>query len=736
MASSSDTVWDLDSDLSEPTSDFDDVTASSINEDLMHTPLNASARSKRDADSLQASHDDNERSAKRLRTPQGSLSRLEDLPTEILNRIASELPNDVDLFRLIRASPAFCEALNPNTSAIWRARFLVKWDHPFVRNNKYFAIVYRERGCILNQFVEFTNENETRLIYQLEHLTCMILEAYHQPDKHLPPPLKSLNLEAFDLPKDSPWMKSFLTNTFYPKTLSRGQNKYGQSHALFDAIQVALSHLVLSPASEMAQAVQSSRHRYDMALVYNWSGPLAMICHRVPSVEAPPTPAHGPSGFSNLTRRDQGPKYEVDTYALLHVRNFFHRHLIESDYGSLEAHSSMNERTYASMANLLCDAGIAPRPWDQMLVRGLPLIANEWYGHYSCIHPWPKRRQDLEIVQTDAEDWSSAHPLKLDIVIAKKNDLGFWPPIFRDIPIFNETIPEALESSISFRGVAPFVDLHVMDSVRNSTSKATLTLPGLPKYHPYTSLRVRGVVHPIGNLPRQDQVENPRTTIPGWSRVVMIMYKPTTDMQIAVLERAEQNLSGFFGSALNSLMNQNGQPLLGLQQLAAANLDPEELELARKRIVEEKLSRNPAWRHPENMDKHVIAEMEERFKRSEHMEWTDMDYAYAYEGIVLPGGKIMMGRWWRCGINGASSPGYEVDEQGAGPDNPDQSDEESDSEAEIDHGDDDDDPMDVDGGGAKSHDGLGSSSATTSARAKPARKRFPKLERGPFVFWC
>lgn len=216
----------------------------------------------------------------------------------------------------------------------------------------------------------------------------------------------------------------------------------------------------------------------------------------------------------------------------------------------------------------------------------------------------------------------------------------------------------------------------------------------------------------------------------------MIMYKPTTDMQIAVLERAEQNLSGFFGSALNSLMNQNGQPLLGLQQLAAANLDPEELELARKRIVEEKLSRNPAWRHPENMDKHVIAEMEERFKRSEHMEWTDMDYAYAYEGIVLPGGKIMMGRWWRCGINGASSPGYEVDEQGAGPDNPDQSDEESDSEAEIDHGDDDDDPMDVDGGGAKSHDGLGSSSATTSARAKPARKRFPKLERGPFVFWC
>ena len=26
----------------------------------------------------------------------------------------------------------------------------------------------------------------------------------------------------------------------------------------------------------------------------------------------------------------------------------------------------------------------------------------------------------------------------------------------------------------------------------------------------------------------------------------------------------------------------------------------------------------------------------------------DIEYAYAYEGIVVPGGKIMMGRWWRC----------------------------------------------------------------------------------------
>ncbi|KIW20730.1 hypothetical protein PV08_01308 [Exophiala spinifera] len=744
MASSPDVlmaVWDLDSDLSEPPTDLEDMTAS-VSEDLFHTNLNTPPGSKRKITSLQPNHDENQRGAKRLRNSARQLSRLENLPIEILNRIASELPSDADLFGLVRASPTLSEALKPNTSAIWRERFLRKWDYPFVRNNKYFAIVYRERGCILSQFGDFNNENDPRLIYQLEHLTYMILEAYHRPEKHLPAPLISLNIEAFDSAQASPWMTSFLNNTFYPQTLSRDSNKYGQPHALFDAIQVALSHLLLSPASEMAHAVQSSRHKYDMALVYNWGSPLTLIYRRIPRSEPPSTPTRARPVFPNLMRRGQEPKYEVDTYALLHVRNFFHRHLIERNSSPEYPSSSMNERTYTTMANLLCDAGITPRPWDQMLVQGLPRIANEWYGHYSCVHPWPKRRQDLDVAQTDAEDWSSAHPLRLEIAIAPRNDLAYWPPIFRDIPVFNETIPDGLESSISFRGIAPFVDLQAMESVRTSMSKATLTVPGVPKYHPYTSLRVRGVIHPIGSLPRPDQLKNSRASIPGWSRIVMVMYKPTTEMQIAVLEHAEQNFGGFFGAAIANHMIQNGQLQLGLQQLAVGDLDPEEIELARKRYIDDKLSRNPAWRHPENMDKHVIADMEERFKRSEHMEWTDMEYAYAYEGIILPGGKIMMGRWWRCGINGASSPGYEIDEQGAGLDTPDRSDGESDSETGTESDDENEkekggsDSMDVDDGHGMSHDVPGSSSQGTTARARPVKKRCPKLERGPFVFWC
>jgi hypothetical protein len=30
----------------------------------------------------------------------------------------------------------------------------------------------------------------------------------------------------------------------------------------------------------------------------------------------------------------------------------------------------------------------------------------------------------------------------------------------------------------------------------------------------------------------------------------------------------------------------------------------------------------------------------------------DIEYAYAYEGVIIPGGKIMMGRWWMVGAAG------------------------------------------------------------------------------------
>ncbi len=41
--------------------------------------------------------------------------------------------------------------------------------------NEQFEAAYRERGCILRLFVPFNDEKDERLLFQLEHLTFMVL---------------------------------------------------------------------------------------------------------------------------------------------------------------------------------------------------------------------------------------------------------------------------------------------------------------------------------------------------------------------------------------------------------------------------------------------------------------------------------------------------------------------------------------------------------------------------------
>lgn len=105
-------------------------------------------------------------------------------------------------------------------------------------------------------------------------------------------------------------------------------------------------------------------------------------------------------------------KLELDMHTLLHIRNFWHRHLIDSTKGFSDAKSRwMGEDTYSKMANKLLQMGITPKKWDKPLKSEPSPVASEWHGHYSCIHPWPKTVRDLEERQTCAEDWNSVDPL-------------------------------------------------------------------------------------------------------------------------------------------------------------------------------------------------------------------------------------------------------------------------------------------------------------------------------------
>lgn len=170
----------------------------------------------------------------------------------------------------------------------------------------------------------------------------------------------------------------------------------------------------------MSHTVNCARVNYDLAMVYNWNAPFSTLYRRLPDEEPHPESVQRPqyNKFPNL-KSAKSPakvskdKYELNTHALLHIRNFWHRHLMDDGQGF--GSNMMRENTYARMASDLMRCGITPQKWDRPLEEGSLQIATEWFGNYSCLHPWPKKRQDLEEMQSCAEDWSSVDPMVGDM---------------------------------------------------------------------------------------------------------------------------------------------------------------------------------------------------------------------------------------------------------------------------------------------------------------------------------
>ncbi len=558
----------------------------------------------------------------------------------------------------------------------------------------------------------------------------------------------SKNLAAFSSPHNSPWIRVFLSCFLFP---CQGQ-RYGQPHPFFDALQLVLSHLLLSPVSKVSQVIKSCRANYDLAVVYAWDKPLVPLYNRAKVVEEILEPQSDMLGTRRSSRKKLPlrklvkPAHELDTHALLHIRNFWHRHLIEEPQGF--GSKGIVENTYGKMMKDLMHAGFIPKAWDKPLKNGDLQIATEWYGHYSTLAQWPKKKQELEEVQSLAEDWHKIDPLvrdemtialgtkltviqKLDVAVSTNNDEdGFWPPILQSIPVFEKTVPDLKSGSCVFvRGLAQFVDLSTLDSDKKSppASQATLTLPTppkLPKYHPYLAMRLRGVIHSIDAQPQAKGPDGAHHSIPGWNRIVMVLYKPNKRHLIQVLEHAEEEFGNSFSAAITTQMMQNGTNSAQIAQIlngiapAGQALDPIELDAQLDAYLRQKLVSNDLWRDGKNLDKDTIETMEEKYRLSEYLDWNDIDYAYAYEGAILPGGKIMMGRWWRLAMVG----------QGDGM-------EWSDALGEVDDGD-EGDAMDVDGDAIVVSGDQNGAGAVNGNGHGHGQSRWKKLERGPFIFWC
>jgi hypothetical protein len=174
---------------------------------------------------------------------------------------------------------------------------------------------------------------------------------------------------------------------------------------------------LLSPVLRLSQQIKSSRRDLDIAVVYAWDQPLSLLYQKTTQVNENIGNGALPAG-ARRTRRNKGlptyisprPSHSLNTHALLHIRNFWHRHLIVTSCDLTDM--GIRENTYWKMAKALMGLGIAPRRWDKQLKDDDNLnIALIWYGHYSTLPQWPQRRQQLEEGQSMAEDWETVDPL-------------------------------------------------------------------------------------------------------------------------------------------------------------------------------------------------------------------------------------------------------------------------------------------------------------------------------------
>jgi hypothetical protein len=329
---------------------------------------------------------------------------------------------------------------------------------------------------------------------------------------------------------------------------------------------------------------------------------------------------------------------KLDLEALLHIRNFWHAHLSYKASG-MYANAAL---TYGRMARALVMQNHAPQKWDGA-IQGLSDVLPHWFGHYSCTHPNPRKIQDIEEHQTCAEDWinqygpEGVHPLSLDIASTTLPQRGWWPPIFATMPILESSTPvvDAGNGSVYIRGIAPFV--------------SPLKHPDM--YPAYKALRVRGIIHKI---PKQKE-------IPGWRRIIMVLYQPTPRYLLAVLDENSPPDDDPFDQiepiaalqAPNTGMGQLQDPGQTQNQAQMATTPPvaPSSEAVEKMLKEELESREelkgPVG--PAYLTRDFIADMEDNLHPPEELAWDDFSYAYIYEGVIIPGGKIMMGRYWRCG---------------------------------------------------------------------------------------
>lgn len=94
---------------------------------------------------------------------------------QLLQQVATYVATDSDLRSLNLSSPVFTHTVSSHASAVWRKRFLAKYDFPSIDSAAEFAVAYKLRHFVLNNFLSFEGVEVDKMKIQLEVILDMII---------------------------------------------------------------------------------------------------------------------------------------------------------------------------------------------------------------------------------------------------------------------------------------------------------------------------------------------------------------------------------------------------------------------------------------------------------------------------------------------------------------------------------------------------------------------------------
>ncbi|OJJ49623.1 hypothetical protein ASPZODRAFT_163714 [Penicilliopsis zonata CBS 506.65] len=423
-----------------------------------------------------------------------SSSHLVALPTELIQHIAYLLPTDRDLANFTSTCSSISFQILPAHSSVWRSRFHALYDVSPNRSSLELKREYQIRSIVLRNPISFQDGETEKQTLWLETMKTLILEALEIPYK---------NGQWFS--KNVETIRRLLCHTRFLDRPVVGSDGVTIPSDLFCINQLLLTSLALHPK----MSIGCLRTDYDLDIIYSFHGQRAEFIQ---------------NGKVNLQ-------------ILMHIRNFWHRHVLNHD-----------ENTFFYLfINLKEDR--LPGLLKSLELKDLPL-SPYWLGFTSCLHPLPDGlEEDEEERQTcaDLEDHVEWVPLwAMSIHIDR--DPANWPPVFQQVLPFMD----GPENRVYFKGTR---------GEKCATAKVEERYP------------LRGFVEPF---------RHPQGEIPGWKRVCWAVYYPKSrELPLVPHDAVDQEIDSWFP--------QEVWPPTGIED--------------------------------------------------------DFYELYFFEGVVLPGGRVMLGYW-------------------------------------------------------------------------------------------